>query len=590
MARLRTASAPGGRPPAAEIEEFLAEVSPSSVLDFQLRLRGGTEVSYREYAGRVVTRFTPVESAVTTISDQGYDAVVCSGALEYLPNEDIPWLIEALFRRARWCVVLSVNTNPEPIPLAGGAKLRVQPRSASWWLAQMDAAGGRYPDVRWKLVARDDGRARRPLLVREGGRRANVDLPTVWVLKDHKAGHTTQSVGLAEAIGFPYEIKDLRFNLLNHLSNRMRGASRLGLNRSRSAPLAPPWPDLVISTGRRTAPVARWIGRKSRGRTRLVQLGRRGGEVVDAFDLVVACAHFRLALHPRRMEIIAPLNVVTPARLARAAERWRGLFEGAARPHIVLVVGGTSARHRLGAKTARRMGAEVQAFAESLGGTVFAITSPRTGAKATAALRVGLGESGHLHEWRPGENDNPYVGYLALADAIVVTGESESMLAEAAAAGKPLFIYPLPERPLGFRRAAEWVAERAEARPRKAKGTVRPQQGLEYLCARLIADGIIRPPRHLDRLHQGLIRNGVARFFGTSFDPAAYRPLRDIDEVASRVRGLLGFTGPTTAERTADDRLPRRVVDPAAAWPHRGAVSAPTVGGNGTRRPGASQP
>ncbi len=37
----------------------------------------------------------------------------------------------------------------------------------------------------------------------------------------------------------------------------------------------------------------------------------------------------------------------------------------------------------------------------------------------------------------PMTTDNPYTGYLALADIIVVTGESESMLSEAAATGKP---------------------------------------------------------------------------------------------------------------------------------------------------------
>src|SRR5262249_27068755 len=149
------------------------------------------------------------------------------------------------------------------------------------------------------------------------------------------------------AVGFPYEVKTLRFNFLNHLSNRIRGASTIGLARRRSAPLQPPWPDLVISTGRRTAPVARWIGRRSKGHTRLVHLGRRGGESVEAFDLVVACEHFRLPPHPRRMEIVAPLNAVTSERLAEAAERWDGAFDGAARPRVVLVVGGTCARHRL---------------------------------------------------------------------------------------------------------------------------------------------------------------------------------------------------------------------------------------------------
>ncbi len=601
IARLREASEPQARPhaqPAAVladgVEEVLAEASATSVLEFRLALREGPEPCIADRAGRVVTRFDPVESAVTAMPDKGFDAIVCRATFEYLPDEDIPWLIDSLFRWARRCVCVSVSTDPEPLRFDDGMTLQGRPRSQRWWLTHVESASARYPDVHWKVVLRGEERGgrRRVSLVREGGRRADGKPPTVWVLKDHKAGHTTQSVGLADAVGFPYETKELRFNLLNHLSNRVRGPSRLGLSTARSTPLTPPWPDLVISTGRRTAPVARWIGQQSRGRTRLVHLGRRGGESVDAFDLVVACAHFRLPLHPRRMEIIAPLNAVTPEHLARAAERWRGLFDGAARPHIVLVAGGTCARYRLDAETAQRMGAQVRAFAASVGGSAFAITSPRTGAGATAALRRGLGESGHLHEWRPGGKDNPYMGHLALADAIVVTGESESMLAEAAAAAKPLFIYPLPERPLGFRRISEWVARRAEARPRTAKGTVRPQQGLEYLCARLIGAGIIRPPRHLDQLHQGLIDRGAARHFGASLEPRAVQPLREVDGVARRVRVLLGFDRPVGPQPPARQPLARAVYGfPLDVTPPRpDHLDAPGTGHGGGRRPGAAQP
>lgn len=544
--RLRVLPYTGAAAAVDGVEELLAEAGASSILDYQLGVRARPDTCIAERAGRTVTRFDVAGSPAAQPPEKSVEAVVCSGDLEYLPDQDVPWVIESLFRCARRCLYLSVRGSPGTLQLTDGSVLRGRTHDQSWWTAHVEAASARHPDVHWKLELHYRGRTARQTVtsVREGGRRADGQLPTVWVLKDYKPGHTTQSIGLAEALGFPYETKELRFNLLNHLSNRVRGAGTLGLNKERSAPLGPPWPDLVISTGRRTAPVARWIGQQSRGRTRLVQLGRRGGETIDAFDLVVACAHFRLPLHPRRMEISAPLNSVTPERLAQAAAHWRGLFDSAPHPHVALVVGGTSARHRLDPETARGLGADVRAFADSMDGSVFAITSRRTGADATAALRVGLGETGRLHEWKPDEPDNPYLAYLALADAIVVTGESESMLAEAAAAGKPLFIYPVPARLRSLRWPAEWVARRAHARPRNAKGTVRPQLGLEYLCARLIEAGIIRPPRDLTQLHQGLIREGGARYFGAALDAGSHRPLHAVDAVARRVRLLLGFADP----------------------------------------------
>jgi mitochondrial fission protein ELM1 len=369
------------------------------------------------------------------------------------------------------------------------------------------------------------------------------------VLADDKAGHTTQSVGLAEALGWPYEVKPLHFWGLNRISNRLLGASRVGLDMVRSATLAPPWPDVVISTGRRAAPVARWIGKQSRGRARLVQLGRKGGDMADSFDVAITCEHFRLPIHPRRIETVVPLHSVTPERLEQARKRWPTLFGEAPHPHIVLVVGGTSAMHELNAETAVRMGREVRAFAEQAGGTLFAITSPRTGEAATRALCEGLGGSDRVQVWKKGETENPYLAYLAHADVLVVTGESESMLAEATAPGKPLYIYPLPAREHGPRlRFSEWVTTEANRRRVKDKGTVRPQQGREYLCARLIERGFVRPPRDLDQLHEGLVRIGVARMFGDPLDAERPSPLHETENIAERVRESLGFYESTASE------------------------------------------
>lgn len=553
-------SVANGAPPMAALDDldgWLVETGAATVLDYQLDPGRRSGMCTADGSAPAVVRFDPSAADTVAPSEHGVDAVVCGGGLEYCPEEDLSWVIDSMFCAARRGVYASVITDPAPVAGFDWAPPLGRARSPQSWMQRFEAASAHYPGVHCRVVIQRRSTSGTPSvsLVREWGRRPLGNPAPVWVLTDDKPGHTTQSIGLAEALGIPYDVKRLRFNLLSRLGHRLRGASRLGLSRTPSASLAPPWPDLVISTGHRTAPVARWIGRQSQGRARLVQLGRRGGEATDAFDLVVSCAHFRLPLHPRRMEVVAPLNDMTVERLARAAERWRGLFDGAPRPHVVLVAGGSCARHQFDVETARRMGAEVRAFAESIGGSVWAITGPRTGADASAALRDGLGDGAHLHEWRSRERDNSYVGYLALADALVVTGESESMLAEAAATGKPLFIYPLPERPLRFRRISEWIARHAETRPRKAKGTVRPQQGLEYLCASLLVTGIVRPSRRLHELHDGLIRAGAARYFGAPFDAGVGRPLREAEAVARRVRGLLGY-------------------DPAAAPPVSVALSA----------------
>jgi mitochondrial fission protein ELM1 len=378
-----------------------------------------------------------------------------------------------------------------------------------------------------------------------------VTPPSVWILADHKLGHTTQSIGLADALGWPCEVKQLRFNRLQWLGNRLLGATLLSLDRRGSQSIDPPFPDLVISTGRAAAPVARWIGkrslRRSRGRTRLVQMGRRGvHHRTDAFDLSVVCGFFGLPRHAARIETLAPLTAIDDRALAEAAAQWADLFAGAPRPHVALLVGGSSSAHRLDVSTAALMVSRVQAWTRAAGGTLHVVTSPRTGAQAGAAMKGAmdhLGASDRFYEWRPRDPGNPYRGCLAVADILVVTGDSESMIAEAAATTAALYLYPVPARARGPRRRFQaWVAARANFRPPTEAATQRPRTGLDRLCAGLIERGLVRPPRDLAEFHRRLVEAGHAHHFGEPLDATPRRPLREFDVVAARVRTLFTAT------------------------------------------------
>jgi mitochondrial fission protein ELM1 len=413
-------------------------------------------------------------------------------------------------------------------------------------VAQLEAASCRYPEKHWELIVHTrNAWGRKVTQLCEGGYRFNSN-PTVWVLTDDHPGNTTQSLGLAKALGWPYEVKALRFTWLIHLHDflfGLFGATRLGLERTRLAVLSRPWPDLVITTGWRTAHIARWIKKQSRDHARLVQMGRKGTHVANLYDLAISCRYFRLPSHSRRIETLVPLTEVSSEQLGQAAERWQNLFANTPRPRIVLLVGGTSYACCFDEETAYRLGAEVRNFAEAMGGTVFATTSRRTGAQGTVALKKGLGDSCYLHEWQPDASENPYVAYLASADILIVTGESESMLADAAATGKPLYIYPLPKQHLDlWTQLKEWIVARGEKQRLGLRGTIKPQRGLQYLCARLVEQGVVLPQPDLHILHRTLVESGVAQLFGSSVNPTGGAGLREVDDIAQRVRMLMGMT------------------------------------------------
>src|SRR5689334_21611199 len=90
-------------------------------------------------------------------------------------------------------------------------------------------------------------------------RQAGAVAPRIWLLSGFRAGDNTQLRVLAETLGWPFETKRLAYRRFELLPNLLLGSTLVGLDRARSDALEPPFPDLVISAGRRNEPVARWI-------------------------------------------------------------------------------------------------------------------------------------------------------------------------------------------------------------------------------------------------------------------------------------------------------------------------------------------
>lgn len=257
------------------------------------------------------------------------------------------------------------------------------------------------------------------------------------MLADDRAGHANQALGVADALGLPYEVKTLAYTARARLPNSVIGASLGQLTGPARAAIAPPWPALVIAAGRRTAPVARAILCASGGHTKLVQCMWPGVGVND-FDLIAVPEHDRVRDRANLLRTIGAPHRVTRARLAEAEAQWRTRLAHVPAPRLALLVGGGTRRHAFTLDHARRLAERVAALAGALGAAVMMTTSRRTPARVRDLLIEALAPR-HRHDWgAPG--DNPYLGYLALADAIVVTGDSTAMCTEACASGHPVLI------------------------------------------------------------------------------------------------------------------------------------------------------
>ena len=285
-----------------------------------------------------------------------------------------------------------------------------------------------------------------------------------WVLADPRAGTAAQPLGIAERLGVPFRAVPLAWGPLARLPWPWPGLA--GLAPEAGSAVRPPWPRLVLSAGRRSAPVARWLGRRG---ARLVHC-MRPGFGADEFDLLVLGRHDAPpagwnAGRPNILPILGACHRMSPARLAAAREEWRALAALPA-PRVALLLGGPVRGEGMAPGTAAALGARVAGFA----GSVLATASRRTGTPATEALAAALAPVPHrLHRWGAA-GANPYAGFLAWADAIVVTSDSVSMLSEAMATAAPLFIAdpgglgPRHER-LAASLVAAGEARRLEAAP-----------------------------------------------------------------------------------------------------------------------------
>ncbi len=356
--------------------------------------------------------------------------------------------------------------------------------------------------------------------------------PRVWLLTGHKAGDNTQVVALAEALCWPFELKRFAYQPWELLSNRLLGVTLAGIDRPGSSVLEPPWPDLVITAGRRNEPVARWIRRQTGGHTQLVHVGRPWAPL-DCFDLIVATPQYFLPERANILPIDLPLHRITQAGLDKVAEYWGERYAHLPRPYWSVLLGGNSGPFVFTDQKAIRLARWLNACVRNEGGSVLVTNSARTPEQAYAALLSALDAPLSAFRWGDPAEENPYQAYLALADRLVVTGESMSMLAEASATGQPLYIFDLSDCPAGGAGVSgdcrPWWLHRHNLR----------YKPLSHHLAMALAPRRMR--RDVSRIQERLVASGRAVWVGQEWkDGGTRRQESDVERAAARVRALFG--------------------------------------------------
>ncbi len=365
-------------------------------------------------------------------------------------------------------------------------------------------------------------------------------MPAIWLIDAYRAGERGQvralADALAESLGWPCRRIELQYRAPVILPHVLGGSSIRGITAESAAQLAPPWPDLVITCGVRNEPVCRWIRARSSGRTRYLHLGRPWGPL-DSFDLVVTTPQYRVPERPNVVNNELTLHGLNRDRLDAAARRWAPELESLPKPYVAVSIGGDSGPYTFGPRAARRLAREASALARESGGSLLVSTSSRTSKAAADAFEENVEVPCRVYRWQPDDVGNPYLGMLALAQQLVVTGDSIAMLSEACATGKPVYIFDLG----GMRE------ERSKSRDFRWGG---------FFYALLMRWGWQRLSRDIRLVHGRLLASGRATWLGEGPQSGRATPVSDMTRAVKAARSLLG-----QAEPAVDIQQPGAAVD-----------------------------
>ncbi len=315
-----------------------------------------------------------------------------------------------------------------------------------------------------------------------------ASLKTAWIITDGKAGDELQCLGVTDALHLKPEIK--------RIAPRKPWVwfapwGPMDPNEHPDTPgsiLAPPFPDLVVASGRRAIPALREIKRASHNKTFTVCLKdpRTGAGTAD---LIWVPEHDNLRGPNVLVTLTSPHRLQMSAIQAAKAEPPRALM-ALPHPRVAVLVGGDSRNHVFTPDDTAQFVGHLKSISRQ-GAALIVTLSRRTPPALAEAVKSVISASGG-YIW-DGTGANPYLAMLALSDMIVVTADSVNMVSEACITGHPVLVFEPSARRFGN------------------AGKIR-------------------------RFIQGLIDHGAVRLFQGGLESYAYEPLDSTPVIAQAIR------------------------------------------------------
>jgi len=265
---------------------------------------------------------------------------------------------------------------------------------------------------------------------------------TCWVIANEKSGFLSQALGLAEALGveftkktfirkFPFSILPLSFLL-------SRSPSEFLTEESDS--MGEPWPDIVIASGSKSVSLARYIREISKKKTYTVYI-QDPRISPDNFDMIFSMYHDKIE-GKNVCKTNMSLHRVTDLKLEEEKKKYWHIFKSMTTPFNSVLIGGSTKNFKMNKKQCRDLLNKIQKIIQLNNGTTLITPSRRTPEYMVLLLKEYFGSHKRVYITTQDE-DNPYFAMLAISDKIFVTNDSVSMISEACATGKAVYLIEL---------------------------------------------------------------------------------------------------------------------------------------------------
>jgi uncharacterized protein len=256
-----------------------------------------------------------------------------------------------------------------------------------------------------------------------------------WIITDGKAGDISNCVGVTARLNLQPEMKKINPRKLFALMMPHGPIDPAESPSKPGSPIAPPFPDIAIASGRRAAAYLRAVKKASKGKSFTVFL--KGGNLKPSFaDLIWVPQHDKLRAKNVLTTLTSPHDI-TEKRLKEAREN--PPFDTDKNKRLVgVILGGKSRHHHFSEADITNLIAKLERIA---GDNTMLLVSPsrRTPPELALAAKTLCAQTGGFY-W-DGQTPNPYLAILGLADHLIVTADSVNMVGEAVSTGKPVHLF-----------------------------------------------------------------------------------------------------------------------------------------------------